>query len=316
MSQLVSALGVKRGTFLEMGAHDGEFESNSVFLEACWRWRAILLEPNPSSFAMVRRGRPGALAVRAAVCREPGQVTFAVRSGAEGMQSTPTGGVESVLRSQLGGRMVGLPDRNKTNNGPAGWRNKTNNGPAGWLRGAVTRLQVPCAPMRHVFKGLLVERLDVFFLDVEGSELATLQSIDFGAVSIGVLVVEMRSFDCATNPLVFALLAAEGYENVGIFRVWAGKIYDVVFLRSGHFLDQSPRATPNLALRFLARFRKTRHWQTRPGRLRGSRGRAEAARYVIDAPRIMGFLCGPRRAAGALVGNVSGLRRLSYGFNV
>jgi len=77
VSELVGALGVSRGTFLEMGAHDGEFESNSIFLEACWRWRAILLEPNPSSFAMVRRGRPGALAVRAAVCREPGQVTFA-----------------------------------------------------------------------------------------------------------------------------------------------------------------------------------------------------------------------------------------------
>ena len=297
MSELVGALGVSRGTFLEMGAHDGEFESNSIFLEACWRWRAILLEPNPSSFAMVRRGRPGALAVRAAVCREPGQVTFAVRFGAEGMQSTPTGGVESVLRSQLGGRMVGLSGRNKTNNGPAKW-----------LRGAVTRFQVPCAPMRQVFNGLLVERLDVFFLDVEGSELATLQSIDFGAVSIGVLVVEMRSFDCATNPLVFALLEAEGYENVGIFRVWPGKIYDVVFLRSAHFLDQNPRVTPNLALRVLAKFKKQRHWQTRPGRLRGARGRPEASHYVIYAPRIMGFLCGPTTNFNQTVGALSNVR--------
>ena len=35
VSELVGALGVSRGTFLEMGAHDGEFESNSIFLEAC-----------------------------------------------------------------------------------------------------------------------------------------------------------------------------------------------------------------------------------------------------------------------------------------
>ena len=271
MSRLVGAMGVNRGTLLEMGAHDGEFESNSVFLEACWKWRSILLEPNPSSFALLRRVRPGALAVRAAVCREPGQVTFAVRSGNEGVQSTPTGGVDSVLSGSSlgGGKKIFMR----------------------WLRGAVTRFQVPCAPLRDVLKALLVKRLDVFFLDVEGSELATLQSIDFGAVSIGVVIVEMRSFDCATNPLVFALLQGKGFEIVGMFQIWAKKIYDVVFLRSGHFLTQSPGVMPVLALRYLQGFGRSMYWRTAPGRLRQSDG-SKAASYVLDAPRLMGYLCG------------------------
>ncbi|CAL4140743.1 unnamed protein product, partial [Meganyctiphanes norvegica] len=40
----------KQGTFLEAGAYDGEFLSNTLFLEKEYGWRGILVEANPDFF--------------------------------------------------------------------------------------------------------------------------------------------------------------------------------------------------------------------------------------------------------------------------
>ena len=101
MYRLVAAMGLERGgVFLEAGGHDGEFESNSLYLEACVGFRGILIEPNPLSFGQLRRHRPDLLALRGAICRERGEVTFVAPS--KGLADANRGGVESALDEQAG----------------------------------------------------------------------------------------------------------------------------------------------------------------------------------------------------------------------
>ena len=69
-----------------------------------------------------------------------------------------------------------------------------------------------------------VQRIDIFWLDVEGAELAVLQSIAWGATSVGVLVVEMRFNDATRNSIIMELLTSRGFELVHAVRVWSHKV--------------------------------------------------------------------------------------------
>ena len=50
--------GVEAKYFIEAGAYDGAFLSNSLFLELKHKWSGLLVEPNPDYFKMMElRGR-------------------------------------------------------------------------------------------------------------------------------------------------------------------------------------------------------------------------------------------------------------------
>ncbi|XP_070001691.1 uncharacterized protein [Penaeus vannamei] len=60
------------GTFLEAGAYDGEFLSNTLWLEVESGWRGVLVEPNPESFArLLSKGRRGAWALNSCLSTTP-----------------------------------------------------------------------------------------------------------------------------------------------------------------------------------------------------------------------------------------------------
>lgn len=68
---------------------------------------------------------------------------------------------------------------------------------------------------------LHVARVGIFWLDVEGSELTFLQSIDFSSISIGWLVVELRVANAKVNVQIRSLLRHAGYELVRTMKVHA-----------------------------------------------------------------------------------------------
>ena len=47
----------KNGTFIEIGAGDGKFLSNSLFLEKKYNWKGILCEPNPNHWKSIKKLR-------------------------------------------------------------------------------------------------------------------------------------------------------------------------------------------------------------------------------------------------------------------
>lgn len=55
---VLQTLGYKRnGTFLDVGAHDGESNSNSVLMERVYGWSGICIEANPATFALLEQRR-------------------------------------------------------------------------------------------------------------------------------------------------------------------------------------------------------------------------------------------------------------------
>ena len=171
----------------------------------------------------------------------------------------------------------------------------------------------------HLYPAISTTPSPAVWLDVERSELSALLSIDFAAVSIGVIIVEMRSAEWATNPKTLSLLAAEGFElvcsrlprlavrvhssrcsrtvsaaQVGALPIWNGHLYDLVFLRGEHFVAERPAVLPRAALRYLALFARRHTWRIKPGRLSQGAGalRREivAQPYVLNATRLMRYL--------------------------
>ena len=232
---LVDALGVaERGFFVEMGGHNGLHASNTVFAESCRRWMGLLVEPNPRSFEQLTANRGAALAARAAACTTATMVPFVSRRMGQkraGARADEMGGIEASMD------VVAQKSRlSKITAGKQGG----DDAPAPWIEAPehFDRYLVPCVPLRELFDRLAITRVDVFWLDIEGAELDALRSVDFSRVSIGVLVVEMRVNSAERNRAIRELLRAAGFELVAALSVWAGHVYDNVFLRVGHF---SPR---------------------------------------------------------------------------
>lgn len=270
---LAASLGVETGgIFVELGGNDGRTSSNTLFLETCAGWRGVLIEANPIAFAKLRLRRPAAVAVQAAACASGSdKATLVVRSS---------------RGARRRGRLIGTADV------AAGIETLVPRLGHEWLRArhaeVVVRYHVPCVQLGELFSALRVPRVDVFWLDCEGCELAALQSLLSRPPSIGILVVEMRAGDAATNLPLLAALRAGGFELVRSLRVWAshsdrGPVFlmDSVYLRVEHFVSSG--GLPAAALGFLlsqstqARFGI--NMRRRPGRHGGN--------YSVEEPEAL-----------------------------
>ena len=67
------------GTFLELGALDGNLYSNTKLFEDQRGWRGVLVEPNREEFEKIPAHRPEAVAVHAAICAQSRNVHFVSR---------------------------------------------------------------------------------------------------------------------------------------------------------------------------------------------------------------------------------------------
>ena len=64
------------GFFLDIGAHDGVFFSNSFILEERYQWKGICMEANPATFAKLKKNRQ-CRCIDVCVDEKEGQVSFA-----------------------------------------------------------------------------------------------------------------------------------------------------------------------------------------------------------------------------------------------
>ena len=216
--------------------------SNTLFLEACLGWRGLLVEANPSSFAKLRLKRPGMLGIQAAACVEHRTVTFSARHSLGLFRAR---GITAVAPDETGGVVELMSPTFER----AGYRKHA---PSKWLRSARgLTFNVPCSPLRDQLALLAVKRVDVMWCDVEGAELTVLQSIGWDAVSVGVVVVEMRFNDASRNRLVYSEMYRHGFELLRTLKVWEDKIVDNVFLNPAHFGLGRSAALPARVLSFL-----------------------------------------------------------------
>lgn len=159
-------VGGKPGTFLEMGALDGQRVSNTKFFYDDLGWRGVLVEPQPACRPLIEASRPDDRLFTNASCADFGSLTLDIVAG-----------------ECVGGAMG---DDHITNNRKASMANK-----------AVQRLKVGCAPIGHMLHVAGVKELDLWSLDVEGSEYDVLLGMDWAHIRVNALLIEMLP---AVNP--------------------------------------------------------------------------------------------------------------------
>jgi hypothetical protein len=168
------------GTYIELGAFDGQTESNSRFFDLCLGWKGLLIEGNPSTYEKTLQARPQAH-----------RMSFAPSCKDE--DSTAQFYSYPMANS-------GLEGRAKTYQGKP-------------------LIQVPCGPLGPVLEDMFQgETIDFFSLDVEGAEPMVLETIDFNKVKIDVLMIEVKNNHCQkvckSRDETRAIMQKAGYKRL------------------------------------------------------------------------------------------------------
>jgi len=192
---------LRGGTFLEIGGANGLEQSNTWIFEVCLGWKGILVEAHPRFFAQLRRNRPATLNMQFAACARDA-------------------GLWANFSAQrwTGARVITADDQ-----------------PTDGHRQSIQTVSVQCGQLGDHLARLQVERLDFVSVDVEGSELTVLQSLDFSRLTIGVVLVEVRGD--GVRPGVMKHLLRHGMRYVGQFAGRGTKVnavIDDVFVNTTH----------------------------------------------------------------------------------
>lgn len=179
-------------TFVEIGALDGIKYSNTFWFEKKYDWRGLLIEGHPENQKNLRQNakiRSNSVIFTTAICQlnqfgHPRSVNFTARGGAVGAA------IEQVNSKLLNE----------------------------WHKGQESKdsLEVACVPIQWLFETTGMIDIDLFSLDVEGSELYVLKTIDFKVTNIRVIVVEANKADQAKDKEVDDFLRLHDFVNASL----------------------------------------------------------------------------------------------------
>lgn len=143
----------RNGFYVECGAANGEFISNTLFFELNRNWSGLLVEPNFAFFQDLLRTNRKAYAAN--VCLNTKNVSKKQKFSEY---------------SWWGGIPTNLEEVNKE----------------------VQIVTVQCFPLEVLLRALQVDHVDYFSLDVEGAELEIIKTIPFGKITIEIIGLEYR----------------------------------------------------------------------------------------------------------------------------
>lgn len=178
--------GLRGGVFVEVGAWDGVAFSNTVFFEREREWTGLLIEPLPDRYAELTTHRTSP-AENVAVSDVEGTADFLCISG-------PTSMLSGIV-SNYDPRHVARIARETSE-----------------FKATHTTIQVPTKRLDSLFRKHHLSRIHYLSVDVEGSELQVLRSIDFNEVFIDVIGFEHNYPD--TTPIVVEYLKKHGYRDL------------------------------------------------------------------------------------------------------
>ena len=176
--------GLRRGVFVEVGAWDGVAFSNTAFFERERDWTGLLIEPLPDRYAELTAQRT-APSENIAISDVEGTTDFLSISGPTSMLS----GIVANYDPRHVARIAKETEEFKT---------------------TPTMIRVPTRRLDSLFRDHRLSHIHDLSVDVEGSELQVLKSIDFNAVFIDVIGFETNYPE--TTPSLVAYLAQHGYQ--------------------------------------------------------------------------------------------------------
>ena len=144
------------GVFLEMGACDGVLYSNTKLLEEKLNYTGILIEPGIGFYKKLIKNRPKCKNYNLAISNKEGEVSFIGKE-------TAVGGVVNSL----------------SNNWIRDWKLNTNE-----------IYNIKTTKLSSVLKDSEVKYIDLWSLDVEGSELEVLEGMDWD-IPVYIIIIEV-----------------------------------------------------------------------------------------------------------------------------
>ena len=211
---------LRGGTFLEIGGANGLEQSNSWIFEVCLGWKGVLAEAHPKFFAQLARNRPASLNIHFAAC------------------SPEMGGwANFTARRWTGAKIVTAADV-----AVAQKRQQMHQSTKQSIQiSALDTVSVQCGQLGDHLNRLDVRRLDFLSVDVEGSELTVLQSLDHSRLTIGVVLVEVRGD--GVRPRLMKHMLRQGMRYIGQFNgrsTAANAIIDDVYVNFTHLATYFP----------------------------------------------------------------------------
>lgn len=181
------------GFVVEAGALDGQYHSNSLWLEAKRNWSCLLIEPNPAVYKKLVAENRGCYSLNA------------------GLAEDAHGGWKNFGRAEFyGGRPRGLLNRSVDP------REETELGPDETIR-------VMTYPLAAILQKIGKRTVDYLALDTEGTEDKIWQFIDTAKIEIGIVTVR----DAGNKQTIAALdqmMLARNFLRLWRMR-WHGDVY-------------------------------------------------------------------------------------------
>jgi len=159
--------GKTNGTFVDIGAHDGQTFSNSYFFEKEKNWKGVCVEPIPEVFAKLDNVR-NCIKVNGCISNKVGTETFLRVKGAVVDTEMLSGLVEDYDKRHL----------------------ERINREIKEYGGSKEEIEVKCYDINQVLKDNNIKKVDFFTIDTEGNELKILQTINFNEFDFDIFLVE------------------------------------------------------------------------------------------------------------------------------
>tara|TARA_R110000803_G_scaffold53962_1_gene110534 strand:- start:719 stop:1441 length:723 start_codon:yes stop_codon:yes gene_type:complete len=205
------------GTYLELGAWDGNVYSNTKFFEDELTFRGILIEPIPKIFKHLSYHRPKNKCYNMAIKKTIGTVEF--------LGDEPTAGVAETISDTM------LKANHSTSQ----------------------KYEVPSTTLSSILEDASCKYLDMFFLDVEGGEQEVLESMNWD-IPVYIICVELDGTNLEKDSACRDILSTNGFtfiERLCSNEFWVNQQYerkDILFKESREIIQgQHPYMEPHCA---------------------------------------------------------------------
>ncbi|KAK7083834.1 hypothetical protein SK128_014576 [Halocaridina rubra] len=212
--------GMKDGFFIEAGAVDGEYLSNTLYFERELGWRGLLIEPFPNSYSSLLKKNRKAYSINAALSSTTAasEVSLLINGGigelSQMMQreSTPTAEAAKGKSKE---------DAKSNGNSRLFYSIMSYLVPESVVH--VETIKVKAVPLYSILLALNVTVVDFLSLDIESFEVKVLQTLPWDKVKFRLMCIEVNHIPEGLEYLK-KFLTAKGYKFLGVKQVdaWFG----------------------------------------------------------------------------------------------
>jgi FkbM family methyltransferase len=189
---------INNGVFVEVGAHDGEEGSNTLFYEESLNWSGICIEPHPELYNKLIKKRK-CICVQSAVCMNEGEEIFIKLTG----HPTAISGLERMYDNRHLQRIKNELDI------------------PGSFKEIIT---VKTTKLQNILSNNNINEIHYLSIDVEGAEIEVVKSIDFNNTFIHVISIENNYPDTFDN--IKDILISNGFKHT--FNI----VWDEIFINT------------------------------------------------------------------------------------